>query len=335
VIAAGGIETVRLLLASNDARPQGLGNEHDLVGRFYQCHIEGELGRIAFAAPRERLRIAYQRSHDGIYCRRYIWLSPEAQRCKHLAGLVLRPAHANIVDPAHRHPVLSAMFLVKDMILPEYALKMTALELEERRTRGGGDAALYAAHLRNMVVGAPVLAGFSFDWLRRRVLAKRKLPSVVLEDRRGIYPIELNGEQAPNPESRISLSSERDATGMPRVTVDWRLAEDDTYRVIEGMRTLQAAFAESGTVKIAFSEADIERWMETRIPIGGHHIGTARMGATPETGVCDANCELFGTRGVFIAGAAAFPTSGFANPTLTLLALTLRLSEHLSTTVSP
>lgn len=331
-IAAGGIETARLLLASNDARPQGLGNERDLVGRFYQCHIEGELGRIAFTAPREQLRIAYQRSHDGIYCRRYIWLSPEAQRRGRLAGLVLRPAHANIVDPAHRQPVLSAMFLVKDLIVPEYARKMTALELEARRARGGGNTALYAAHLRNMVLGAPSLAGFSFDWLRRRVLAKRKLPSVVLEDRRGIYPIDINGEQAPNPDSRISLSPERDATGVPRVTVEWRMTEDDGQRVIEGMRTIQAGFAGSGTVAIELSEADIEHWTESRIPVGGHHIGTARMGATPETGVCDANCELFGTRGVFIAGAAAFPTSGFANPTLTLLALTLRLAGHLSAT---
>jgi choline dehydrogenase-like flavoprotein len=332
VLAAGGIETARLLLASDDARPTGLGNEHDLVGRFYQCHIEGELGEIAFTAPREQLRIDYQRSRDGIYCRRYIWLSPEAQRARRLAGLVLRPAHANIVDPAHRHPVLSAMFLVKDRIVPEYARKMTALEHEARRAHGGGNAAFYGAHLRNLVAGAPALAHFSADWLRRRVLAKRKLPSVVLEDRRGVYPIDINAEQAPNPHSRITLSHERDAAGLRRIAIDWRIEEEDSVRVLEGIRTIQAALAGSGTVQIALSPEAVERWTANRIPVGGHHIGTARMGATPQSGVCDANCELFGTRGLFIAGAAAFPTSGFANPTLTLLALTLRLADHLAAT---
>ncbi len=329
VIATGGIETARLLLASNEVKANGIGNDRDLVGRFYQCHLEGELGQIAFHAPGAQVRMNYERSHDGIYCRRYIWLSPSAQRRDKLAGLVLRPAHANIVDPDHRDPVLSAMYLAKNFIVPEYARKMTALEQEARRARGGSSAGYYASHIRNIILGSPRLMGFAADWTRRRVLAKRKLPSVVLESKTGVYPIDINGEQEPNYGSRITLGNARDAFGMPRVHVDWRTTQGDHDRIVVGMRTIQNAFAQGSAATIHFNDEEAARWCSNPVPVGGHHIGTARMADTPETGVCDSNGEVFGTSGLFIAGAAAFPTSGFANPTLTLMALTLRLGDYL------
>ena len=328
VVACGGLETARLLLASDEARACGLGNERDLVGRFYQCHLEGEIGAIAFTRDVDRTRIDYQRAPDGTYCRRYLWLSPEAQRRDALAGLVLRPAHANIVDPGHRNPVLSAMYLVKSFIVAEYARKMTSLEAVARAEYAGGAGAYYAAHLRNVVAGAPRLTGFGLHWLRRRILAQRKLPSVVLIDRRATYPLDVNAEQEPNPESRVRLGGERDALGMRRLIVDWRTTEADHHRLAEGMRVIQRAVARSGTVRIDLGE-DLDVLAARRVPVGGHHIGTARMASDPSAGVCDANAELFGTRGVFLAGATVFPTSGFANPTLVMLALALRLAEYL------
>lgn len=329
VLATGGIETARLLLASDDVRTGGLGNERDLVGRYYQCHLEGELGQIAFHGPPRDVRMDYFRSHDGVYCRRYIWLSPEAQRRQQLAGLVLRPAHPSIVDPAHRHPVLSAMYLAKSLIVPEYARKMTALEHDARRAFGGSSARFHTAHLRNVILGSPRLTAFALDWTRRRILATRKLPSVVLAERSGVYPLDLNGEQEPHHDSRIRLGAERDALGMRRAIVEWRTTENDRRRMIDGIRLIAKAFAGSGAATITLTDEQATHWAANPVPVGGHHIGTARMATDATMGVCDSNAELFGTRGVFIAGAAAFATSSFANPTLTILALTLRLAEHL------
>ena len=331
-IAAGGIETPRLLLAGCDARPQGLGNEHDLVGRFYQCHLEGEVGRLRFLVPRERVRLDYEQSRDGIYCRRYIWLSPDAQRRHQLAGLVLRPAHPGIVDPGHRDPVLSAMYLAKAFIVPEYARKMTALEHQARLSSGGSALAWHAAHVRNILLGAPKLAAFATDWTRRRILASRKLPSVVLPSPEGIYPADVNGEQEPNRESRVRLGSERDALGMPRVRVSWSATDDDYRRLFDGLRRISHALAKSQTVRLDLDGVDETTLASMIVPIGGHHVGTARMADNPRDGVCDANGEVFSVPGLFIAGAATFPTSSFANPTLTLVALTLRLAEHLKRT---
>ncbi len=329
VVAAGGLETARLLLASDEALPCGLGNARDLVGRFYQCHLEGEIGEITFSARRGESRIDYQRAPDGTYCRRYVWLSPEAQRREQLAGLVLRPAHANIVDPAHRHPVLSAMYLVKNFIVQEYARKMTSLEAVKRAEYAGGVAAFWGAHARNVAFGAPALAAFGADWARRRTFARRKLPSVVLLDRRGRYPVDVNAEQEPHPDSRVTLGQDRDALGMRRLMVDWRTTPADHDRLARGMRLIRDAFAPSGTVRLTLGKDFTERTAR-RVPVGGHHIGTARMASDPSSGVCDANAELFGTRGVFLAGASVLATSGFANPTLVLLALALRLAEHLA-----
>lgn len=329
ILAAGGLEVPRLLLLSNQDKPQGLGNDRDLVGRFYQCHIEGEFGQISFTKPATDVRQDYQRSPEGIYCRRYIWLSPEAQRQHQLAGLVMRPFHSNIVDPGHHHPVLSAMYMVKNHIVPEYARKLTLQEDQKRRELGSDPVTFWAGHIRNILMGAPKLTAFSYDWARRRVFAKRKLPSVVLRDPRETYPIEINAEQEPNRDSRVFLGDQRDALGLPRIRIEWRTTENDHLRMIAGMKRVQAGLNTSGQVHYTLSEEDFERAMGNQVPVGGHYIGTARMASNPAEGVCDANCAVFGTKGLYLAGAAVFSTSSFANPTLTIIALAMRLADHI------
>ncbi|PEQ13715.1 hypothetical protein B2G71_05185 [Novosphingobium sp. PC22D] len=329
VVAAGGLETVRILLHSNEERPCGLGNDNDLVGRFYQCHIEGEFGEIAFPKDARDVRMDYQRTATGIYCRRYIWVSPEAQRKHRLAGLVLRPYHPNIVDPGHRSPILSSMYLVKDHIVPEYARKLTSLEEIKRREVGAGSLRFWARHARNIALGGPSLARFTLDFARRRTFAKRKLPSVVLTDPRGIYPLDINAEQEPNFDSRVTLGNELDRNGQRRLRIEWRTTRADNERLVAGLQLVAHAFERSDGTRVKLTREDLDRAMHWKVPVGGHHIGTARMADSPSDGVCDANCEVFGTRGLYLAGASVFSTSGFANPTLTLVALTLRLARTL------
>lgn len=334
VIATGGIETPRLLLASRTARAGGLGNDKDLVGRFYQAHIEGEVGELQFNRPAREVLLDYQRSPEGIYCRRYIWLSPDAQRRERTGGMVARPHHPKIVNPDHRNPVLSAMFLVKDMLVSEYARKMTSTEQAERARFGGRPHALYAAHVRNVGLGSPQLLAFAWKWARKRNLAARKLPSVVLRDPRGRYVLDLNAEQTPNPDSRIMLGDERDRLGMPRVAIQWRTVPEDYAMIARGLRTISRAFSASDSVSYAIDEASFADEVAACTRIGGHHIGTARMAADPANGVVDGDGQVFGTRGLYVCGAATFPTSGFANPTLTIVALALRLGSHLGTTLA-
>ncbi|WP_439817422.1 GMC oxidoreductase [Zavarzinia sp. CC-PAN008] len=327
-LAMGAIETTRLLLALNRARPGTLGTGNDALGRYYMTHIEGSVGEVRFK-PGVPVLYDYGRSHDGIYCRRLFWLSPQVQRRRKLLNFVMRLHHSNIVDPAHRSPILSAMYLVKDLILPEYVRKMTTFEIQTKARFKGHPLRFWGAHARNMVLGSPELLRFSRRWIAGRNLARRKIPSVVLPSRTGSYVLDFNSEQVPNPDSRITLGAEVDRFGMPRVEVDWRVTEQDIRAICETYTLLAQEFARAGVGEIVFDPATLEAEARACTPVGGHHIGTARMADSPAGGVVDRDGRVWGTANLYLATSATFPTGGFANPTLTIAAMGLRLGDHL------
>jgi choline dehydrogenase-like flavoprotein len=156
----------------------------------------------------------------------------------------------------------------------------------------------------------------------------------------GLY-LSVRAEQAPNPASRVRLTDERDALGMPKLALDWRFSELDkrTLRVVAEQLGADLAAAGAGRVEVEeWLRDDAVPWKTDPLignhPIGGfHHMGTTRMANDPRRGVVDADCRVHGVENLFIAGSSVFPTSGWANPTLTILALALRLADHLQTKV--
>jgi choline dehydrogenase-like flavoprotein len=143
-------------------------------------------------------------------------------------------------------------------------------------------------------------------------------------------------EQAPNPDSRITLSSERDALGMPRVKLDWRLTELDKRSIRIFYEVLGRVFGQSGTGRVQIRDwllGDDRTW-PSFISGGWHHMGTTRMHVDPRQGVVNADCRVHGLSNLYISGAAVYPTAGSANPTLTLVALSLRLSDYLKKTLA-
>ncbi|MBX6740677.1 MAG: GMC family oxidoreductase [Acetobacteraceae bacterium] len=332
VLAMGGLETPRLLMASDPSpRRGGLGNEGGALGRFYMCHIENTLGRLRLLPASRPVALEYERAADGTYLRRKFALSAAAQRREGLLNTAFRLHYPPIADPAHGNAVLSAMYLVKDAVLPEYRRKLAAIEIAHR-DRLVRDARFWRAHIANVLRdGGLGLVRFGVDWLQRRILADRKLPSVVVRDREGCYPLDVNAEQVPNPDSRVRLAeaAEPDIHGVPRLRIEWRLTQQDRDSLLRAMRLIRDAFARSGCARLEFDEAAIEAEIGASTPIGGHHLGTARMSATPRDGVVDPNCAVHGVPNLYVAGGAVFPTCGHANPTLTIVALALRLADHL------
>jgi choline dehydrogenase-like flavoprotein len=136
-------------------------------------------------------------------------------------------------------------------------------------------------------------------------------------------------EQAPNPDSRVVLTSERDQLGMPRVALDWRLSEVDRHNVGRSLEVLGAEVGAAGIgrLKMLFDE-DGEGWPDD-LGGGSHHMGTTRMSNDPKQGVVDRNCRIHGMSNVFVAGSSVFPTGGGGTPTMTLVALALRLAAHI------
>jgi len=128
------------------------------------------------------------------------------------------------------------------------------------------------------------------------------------------------------------LDNTHDTLGVPRPRLDWRLSPEDKIAVRRACRVVGEELARLGVARMRFDEwllADDETWCNLNARY--HHIGTTRMGDTPHSGVVDRDCRVHGIRNLYIAGSSIFPTSGYANPTLTIVALALRLADYFKT----
>ncbi|MCU0919742.1 MAG: GMC oxidoreductase, partial [Burkholderiaceae bacterium] len=322
VLAVGGLETARLLLASNDVHRLGVGNLHDVVGRYYMCHLAGSVGSLVLPGPPAAVRHGYERSPEGVYCRRRIALTPAAQSALGVGNMVARMHFPAVADPSHHSSVLSGIFLTRRLLSYEYS----------RRVANPGEGGRWAhlRHIGNIVRYPHDAAGFLAHWFLQRTVATRKFPSVILKNRNNRFSLELNAEQRALADSRVTLIDARDALGVPRLRVDWRYADSD---IESARRTLQAIadeFAATGAGTLTFDAASLRADLTRYGAYGGHHIGTTRMGNDPTTSVVDANARVHGIGNLYVAGSAVFPSSSQANPTLAAIALALRLAEHLA-----
>ncbi|MBD0270542.1 MAG: GMC family oxidoreductase [Acetobacteraceae bacterium] len=321
VVALGGLETTRLLLCSDDVAGGGIGNHSGWLGRCYMSHLAGTFGTLRVPAGARAPVFDYELDADGIYCRRRLALSEDAQRRRGILNAIFRIHHPDPADPAHRDAILSAMYLVKDLLLYEYSRKMRADPLTAARA---------AAHFGNVVRGLPAIAAFAPNWVLRRNLSRRKLPSLVRgATRGGAYALEFHSEQAPNPDSRLTLAPGRDAHGLRRLRVDWRVTDLDRRSVAEAYRALRDEFSRAGAGAIEFDEAAAAEAATREGAYGGHHLGSTRMSSDPSLGVVDRACQVHGVGNLFVASGSVFPTSSQANPTLTIVALAARLAAHL------
>ena len=205
VLAAGGLEVARLLLASRDVQADGIGNQHDVVGRYYMCHLAGTIGALKILKPSGALHHGYEISEEGIYCRRRLALRPEVQRAQRLGNFIARLHHPRITEPAHRSSVLSLLYLAKPFIPYEY----------RKRLHGDEHASLRAwlQHLGNVVTGPFEAVAFAWHMLRDRKLAERKFPSIIVTSKANLYSIDFHAEQQPDAASRVMLDSARRALG--------------------------------------------------------------------------------------------------------------------------
>jgi choline dehydrogenase-like flavoprotein len=326
VLATGGLEVARLLLASRDVHSGGIGNSHDLVGRYYMCHLAGTIGALTIDRPLGAVWNGYDVSDEGIYCRRRIALTPETQRQRRIGNFVARLHHPRITDPDHRNAILSLLFLAKFVIPYEYGKRLHGDERASLRT--------WLHHVRNVAAGPFDAAGFAWHMLKDRKLAERKFPSIIIKPKANLFSLDFHAEQQPTPVSRVTLMNEVDALGMPRLRVDWRYTGIDVATVTQAIALLAEDIKRSGIGALAYDPAGIEFEMTRYGAYGGHHIGTARMGHDPRSSVVDADCVVHGVGNLSIASAAVFPTSSQANPTLTVIALALRLADRLRAELS-
>ncbi|MSP02278.1 MAG: GMC family oxidoreductase [Acetobacteraceae bacterium] len=308
VLATGGLENARLLLLSNGIQSAGLGNTNDLVGRYFMEHPYFRRAGVArFAAPDPPL--PYAEAPPAIPA--FAVLGPgdtlSSQAPSDVEGtggfqIMLREIHRSVDGVDSLKTVADAL---SNFTLPPRLWHELGDIL---RDRGEVADSIY------------------------RTITGRKRSSMSTPPPRGPAVtgavLDMLIEQAPNPDSRVTLSRERDALGQNRLALDWRLGEFErrTYRRAPELAGLE------------FGRLGIGRVRATALPKGGwpkdmdgsdHHMGTTRMSDDPKTGVVDADCRVHGVANLYIAGSSVFPTSGYANPTLTIVALAARLGDEL------
>lgn len=302
VLAAGGVENARLLLLSDGVQKEGLGNARGLVGRFFMEHLHFSSGTLLMPKASRPDTTLYIRKGSRDMAR--FFLTPEVEAREQLlrSNVMLEPQFTGL------RFVLTAAFR-------HFA--------NARRVRARPNFLLRKVH-------SIMLHGKNADVARRFEKPPSTPPG--MKAWRLIHTL----EQAPNPESRVTLSAERDGLGLRRARLDWRLSslEQATFARVQNL--LRAAFRRAGLGELRVSARDGEmEWPPSPLQgLRGHHIGTTRMSDNRHTGVVNVQGRVHGVDSLYITGSSVFPTAGSGIPTLTIIALALRLADHLKTHVS-
>ncbi len=318
VLACGGLETTRLLLASASPDRPALGDQSGWLGRGYMCHLRGVIARIVLE-PGGKLIFGYETDPGGVYVRRRFTISPEVQRAERLMNIYALLDRPLMGDASHGSASLSLIYLLK---------RILGGASDEAET-GSGRFALYRKHLRNLVFGAPEVLSVLPKFGRDRFLSGRRMPSLLLSSDDTHFYLQFHAEQSPVRDSTVTLCDERDATGMPMLRIAPHIPDGDVAAVRRAHEVIDRELQASGVGRLEFLEEDVEASIRACKCTLGHHIGTTRMASDPDAGVVDADAKVHGVKNLYIASASIFPTSSQAHPTLTILAFALRLADHL------
>ncbi len=304
VLCGGGIENPRLLLASSGVMQAGIGNAHDLVGRFFQDHPNAMTGFVDTPRPR-----VFQEQFRKLRRHRITsWPKLSFTEAAQRRGRYL---NANAMM-AYDYADDSALTRAKELVAAARARRPSAVLR---------DGARLLRHVPELIAQAAHTAatGKAIRFDPSRI----KLQTFV--------------EQIPDPDNRVRLSNARDRFGIPRPHLTWRIHADE-------LRTMRAFTEAAGAEfrRVGLGEMTVAPWVDQGVEAARaeikeyfHHAGTTRMASHPGEGVTDPDCRVFATDNLYIAGGSVFPTSGYANPTLTIVALAIRLGDTLRARLIP
>lgn len=303
VVATGGIESARLLLASDDVNPAGVGNENDLVGRNFCEHLVLPAGFATVTPTVDDL---------SLYGTTELPVSPDPDRTIGLRGCLIPTA---------------ATVRAEEMLDWEVQLELGTLP-EGAPAQTEGARTTDVVPLLDQVEGVPG---------------------------RSVMYVQVTGEQIPRPDNQVVLSDELDALGQRRADLRWTVAPEERASMVRaldlvsqqlgslGLGRLQVAPGGMGynpeppeggdkttLYQVDPAAIDLESFP---VGVGFHHMGTLRMATDPTQGVVDADCRVHTVDNLYVAGSSVFPSSGASTPTLTIVALAVRLAEHLRTQV--
>jgi choline dehydrogenase-like flavoprotein len=284
VLACCSIQNARILLACNKQAPNGLGNDNDLVGRYFMEHVEIKTGELWLSHVNH---LKFYEMVMGTKVRAELAISPEKQR---------------------------------ELKVTNGSISLMPLEMSKKT--------IPSVKLWTQEDPRKSLDSFvKYSTLDKRNFVQRMFSKSIFQS----YGLFTRMEQTPNPDSRVVLSKEKDALGMSRADLHWALLPEDKISVYTINKLLGEQVGKAGVGRVKFADwlaDETQKELPDFTSGGWHHLGTTRMSDSPKTGVVDANCKVFGIDNLFITGASCYTTGGAVNPTLTAIALSLRLCDY-------
>lgn len=327
VLAAGGVQTTRLLLSIQRRCPRHFGGIDGPLGRYYMGHISGRIADLKINDPAIVNDLDFCIESDQTYVRRRFTLSSLTQDEHRLFNIAFWIDNAPFRDPTHHSGALSAIFLgiqvpsVGRLVFPEGI----------RRSLVGPKPHRISSHFWNIISDVPQTAKIIARLVKNRFWNKPRIPGFLIRTRNSVYGLCYHAEQAPNPDSRIVLTSNVDRLGVPGAKIDLRFTNSDFQSVVNSHRILDSALLanEVGNLRYSYPETQVLNYVDYQASDGYHQIGSTRMGNSPKESVVDPNLKVHGVANLYVASTSVFPTGGQANPTLLGVALGIRLAHHL------
>lgn len=298
IMCFGGIENARMLLTFNKKYKNKIGNYHDNVGRYFMDHPTVRAAHF-YPHTSKGLELYTAGPVGDLNVKGFFEIQKEMLTLHGLSNIRM-PIHAaskyDMSDGISSHHILGDAFSSGD--LPDN----------------------FGMHILNYVKDIDMVV----EAVSRKAFNKKLFDDA---DEMNGYQLAMMLEQTPHKDNRIRLGEKRDPYGIERIEIDWEFKEDDQERM---WRALELTANEVGALslgRIRLLKERSERLMGDQMGYGHHHMGTTRMSEDYKNGVVDAQQKVFGTNNFFIAGSSVFSTGGHVPPTLTIVALTIRLAE--------
>jgi len=301
VLACGGLENARLLLNSKHQKAFGLGNENDCVGRYYSDHPRTIMGTVVL---NKEVRLP-------------LFSGSPFSEGKIQLGI-------QFSDDYQRSNKLLNNYVSLEPVIPDYIIQSydRIIRLGKRFLRKG-----YSGKRLNFSTTIPNIPEIIYYFTPKELLPHKLYnliyPYIKDLNENNVLRVANYCEQAPNPQSRVILSKEKCELGLHKITLDWRVGNDEEINVLALHGLLDSYLKKNNSGKFHSNYNDLE------FTDASHHIGTTRMSNSPKNGVVDSNCKVHNIDNLFIAGSSVFPTSGHSNPTLTIVALSIRLGDYI------
>jgi choline dehydrogenase-like flavoprotein len=327
VLAAGGIEIARLLLASSQTEFAGAGFLSPWLGRGYMGHFEGAIADLVLDRLSEDA-LDYRLDGTECFVRPRLMLRSDAIRRNGLRNIAIVPSNPPLADWRYRSGALSAAALV--LSAPIVGRRLHPGPIRNILLGQPLNSVDCCRHLMNIAGDASGAISFVVKALIQH-LKRPQIPGMFVRNKERRYCLRYIAEQSPLYASRILLSDKWDALGLPRVIVEKSIASTDVRSVLKAHEIIDFELRRLrlGRLEYHLNPTDRATVVAADESAGYHQIGLVRMGNDWRSSVVDLNCTVHSIHNLHIASSAVFPTSGQANPTFLITCLALRLAKRL------